>query len=482
MSLRGITMALVVAACSSPKIQPSGRAAPGSGGAGGTSRPGSGGFGFNLDALPPPGDASTGLSTPIPGRPGSDLPSCASDTKKAEIAPVDLLLLVDTSGSMNESAGPRSKWQLARTTLETFWKDPRSAGLGMGLQFFPLAGDDRTCMVDNDCTGTGGLINPLTCRIRKVCAGPSFTLPPQTCDATDAPACPAGTNCVPAGRCAVTGGDCVQAGSPCPTGEPGDMCLTRGLICSNIGSGSCVQGDYEKPAVAIAALPGGEAALTHAITVKEPIGFTPTTQAVTGALGHLRAHLAANPGHKGVLVILTDGLPLGCTQNTYLTVTSAIMAARMATPSIVTYPIGVFGANQLGGQTTLDQWGLAGGTGPATVISPTADFAEKLLTALNGIRGAALPCEFTIPPPQSGTIDYGKVNVRFTGSTGPADVLYVGQASRCDPAMGGWYYDVDPAMGTPSRVLVCPATCDRFKGDPAARVDLVFGCATKIIL
>src|SRR5205814_8124017 len=115
-------------------------------------------------------------------------------------------------------------------------------------------------------------------------------------------------------------------------------CVAGGLICSNIGGGSCVEGDYEQPAVAIAPLPGAEPALTHAVTVKEPIGFTPSTQAVTGALAHLRAHLAANPGHKGVLVILTDGLPLGCTQNTYLTVTSAIMAARMATPSILTYP------------------------------------------------------------------------------------------------------------------------------------------------
>ena len=57
-----------------------------------------------------------------------------------------------------------------------------------------------------------------------------------------------------------------------------------------------------------------------------------------------------------------DGLPLGCTQNTYLTVTEAIMAARTGTPSILTYAIGVFGATQLNGANTLDQWATAGGT------------------------------------------------------------------------------------------------------------------------
>jgi hypothetical protein len=472
-------LAGALGACSPPKIAPANKGTGAAGGTGGAaSTGGAGGFGFDLDALGAGTDAVS--SAPVPGGRGGDLPSCAAESHQAQLVPVDLLLLVDTSGSMNESAGMQSKWQLARATLGTFWKDPRSAGLGMGLQFFPLAGDDRTCAADADCTGTG-VIDPGVCRIRTVCAGATLTLPARTCDVADA-FCPAGTTCTAVGRCAVSGGDCLKPGTPCPTGAAGDMCMPRGKICGNIGSGSCTQADYSSLAVGITPLPAAEPALTRAITIKEPIGFTPTTPAVTGALDHLRQHLAANPTHKGALVILTDGLPLGCTQNTYLTVTSSIMAARMATPSILTYAIGVFGANQLNGGNTLDQWAMAGGTGTATVVNPTADFAEKLLAALNTVRGAALPCEFTIPPPQSGTIDFGKVNVRYSGAAGPTDVLYVGQASRCDAASGGWYYDVDPAMGQPTRILICPATCDRFKGDAAARVDLVFGCATKVIL
>jgi hypothetical protein len=143
--------------------------------------------------------------------------------------------------------------------------------------------------------------------------------------------------------------------------------------------------------------------------------------------------------------------------------------------------IGVFSSPTAAGAATVGVWATAGGTAPAIVLDPTMDFTQRLLSALNQIRGAALACEFAIPPPQMGTLDYGKVNVRASAGGAPEDLLYVGRADRCDPARGGWYYDVDPAMGKPARVLLCPATCTRVKADPAARVDLLFGCATRFI-
>jgi len=47
--------------------------------------------------------------------------------------------------------------------------------------------------------------------------------------------------------------------------------------------------------------------------------------------------------------------------------------------------------------------------------------------------------------------------------------------------LGGWYYDVPPATGPPSRILVCPASCGRFKSAPDANVSLLFGCETQVI-
>jgi len=92
-----------------------------------------------------------------------------------------------------------------------------------------------------------------------------------------------------------------------------------------------------------------------------------------------------------------------------------------------------------------------------------------------------LPCEFLIPR-SNGPIDFGKVNVRLQEAAGTAqEIPYVAGASRCDPMRGGWYYDVDPAGAAPTRVLTCPATCDRLKAGPGAQVSLVFGCKTIVI-
>jgi hypothetical protein len=134
------------------------------------------------------------------------------------------------------------------------------------------------------------------------------------------------------------------------------------------------------------------------------------------------------------------------------------------------------------GQTLLDQMAAAGGTTKAFVLQPNADLTATFLAALEQIRGQVLPCQFTIPPPTSGALDYARVNVRFTGAAGPVDLGYVADAAHCDPTRGGWYYDVDPAKGGhPAQVLTCATTCAQLQADGKAQVELSFGCQTKII-
>ena len=58
-------------------------------------------------------------------------------TVQAQPASLDVLLLMDNSGSMTGKAGTRTKWQVAQESLVAFVSDGRSAGLGLGLQFFP---------------------------------------------------------------------------------------------------------------------------------------------------------------------------------------------------------------------------------------------------------------------------------------------------------------------------------------------------------
>jgi hypothetical protein len=60
--------------------------------------------------------------------------SCAEISQKAELPPLDMLLLLDTSGSMDYLL----KWPSVKGALKTFVGDPKFASLGVGIQYFPL--------------------------------------------------------------------------------------------------------------------------------------------------------------------------------------------------------------------------------------------------------------------------------------------------------------------------------------------------------
>jgi hypothetical protein len=367
--------------------------------------------------------------------------------------------------------------------------DPKSAGLNVGLQFFP---QQKACTTDKDCVPTATSTNRY-CTGRQLCAGPNGPGPtPRTCGAAPviiigpiSNGCPAGTTCQNAGYCATSGEACTNVGQACPMGA--GTCEAAPKTCSNanlIGGvlAECDEALYQAPAVAIDVLPMGQMALTRALDRKTPTGGTPMGPAVRGVLAHLRARLQADPGRKVALILASDGLPGGCQRNDTPSIAADLTAAFMGPPSIPTYVIGVFSQGELPqAEPQLTQLAMAGGTTRAFVLTATADLNTRLLDALNQIRGAALACEYRIPTMQMGGVDFAKVNVRYTGSAGPQDIPYVERMDRCDPTRGGWYYDVHPSMGRPSRVLVCPATCTRFKSDGSAQVELVFGCATRVV-
>lgn len=100
--------------------------------------------------------------------------------------------------------------------------------------------------------------------------------------------------------------------------------------------------------------------------------------------------------------------------------------------------------------------------------------------ATSVVQSSTIACDFAIPPPPSGeTFDLSKVNVQYApGGANPAPVFNVpGGFSACDAA-GGWYYD-DPQ--NPTRIILCPATCDAIRADTAAKIDVLFGCDTVIV-
>ena len=132
--------------------------------------------------------------------------------------------------------------------------------------------------------------------------------------------------------------------------------------------------------------------------------------------------------------------------------------------------------------SNLDAIAAGGGTSKALVVTTSSNVAADFQKALETIRGSALPCEYAVPVSTSGQQDFDKVNVQHTSAAGQKDVLaYKKNAAGCAGGPG-WYYDIDPAGGgTPTKIILCPTTCDSVKKETgAAKVEILLGCKTLV--
>jgi hypothetical protein len=239
-------------------------------GAGGSTKsggPGTGGDEGLFDAgLPPDGSID-------------DAGSCAAESKKAEQLPLDMYIMLDQSGSMTDAvAGGGDKWGAVTGAFKTFVNQPGTAGIGIGIQYFPLdasgGGCSPTCATDADCGAFG----------------------------------------------------------PCFIG----ICFG----CAGGASDSCVSGDYAKPDVEIAALPAAAGGFIASINKHKPTNSTPTSAALQGAIDHAKVWGAAHPEHVVIDVLATDGDPTEC--DTDLNNINAIAAAGVSgMPKVLTFVIGV---------------------------------------------------------------------------------------------------------------------------------------------
>lgn len=122
------------------------------------------------------------------------------------------------------------------------------------------------------------------------------------------------------------------------------------------------------------------------------------------------------------------------------------------------------------------------------LVQQTGGLAGDLCAGQNGfqpvfnqlsqsvVTGAELRCEWDIPPPPPGeTFNQNQVNVQYTpGGGAPEQFGFAGDATGCG-VQDGWYYD---DANAPTRVIACPETCTRIKGDLSGTVDVLFGCDT----
>jgi hypothetical protein len=236
------------------------------------------------------------------------------------------------------------------------------------------------------------------------------------------------------------------------------------------GSGdSCVASDYAVPDVEIAPLAVAQTnALIQSVNAHSPTTNTPTAPALQGAIQHAQTWGAAHPTHTVAVVFATDGDPTECNPQDIPSI--ANIAAAGANAGIKTFVIGV--GPSLG---SLNQLAVGGGTGSAFIVDTNANVVQQFEAALTSIQKNALGCEYTIPQPAMGMLDFGKINVQYTPGVPPSQVLpNVPDAASCTNA-GGWYYDNNAA---PTKILFCPSTCTSVKADPAGKVDILLGCDT----
>lgn len=220
------------------------------------------------------------------------------------------------------------------------------------------------------------------------------------------------------------------------------------------GTGSCVPSDYATSVVPWSALPSP--AFTSWVSGLVANNLTPTIPALQGAINACKTRLLSQPAHKCVVVFATDGEPTECDPNNNAKVELGAMSAAAYSAGIPIYAIGFPNLSAIGADI-LAYVAQQGGTGSPTTVQTGA----QMNAALKSIQASVISCTFTKP---AGTI----AQVDYAPTSGPTLPLpQVLDSTQC--AGDAWYFDNN---ATPTQILVCPATCNRFKTDPASKLDV----------
>lgn len=264
--------------------------------------------------------------------------------------------------------------------------------------------------------------------------------------------------------------------------DPRSTGISASLSFFPAESKKCEAATYAIPDVAMTELPSN--AFGEAIAVIDPDngaewrGNTPTLAVVQGNTEYLLAQIGATPGATHALVLVTDGTPSGCDDDSIASVAAAIEEVADSFP---TYVIGVRNPEGKGGPdevSSLESLAVAGGTEAALFID-TGDpvqTAQDLAEAIDRIRQSSITCDAKIPPPPVGTrFDPGLVNVATEAGGNAAELTY---DPTCNSESAWRFDDADD----PSRIVLCPTTCDAVQGDSTAKLSVGFGCVRRDVV
>jgi hypothetical protein len=246
------------------------------------------------------------------------------------------------------------------------------------------------------------------------------------------------------------------------------------------GQTSCDGASYAKESVSIAELPLQAGAVLASLEGISPTGETPTGAAIDGACSYARAAALSRPGHKVVLLVLTDGkpeAPVTCPGGEGAccpTLLAAEQSAKTCNGGEVPIDVYVLGVGPLVGN--LDGIALAGGTKQAYLV-PEDGNVDGLVTALNAIRGdAVIPCDLKVTSSTGAALDYGMVNITYAdGQCNGTTYGYVGQGGDCSD-LGGWYLD---SSAEPPVIRLCPVSCEQVS-QAGGQLLVTVGCEREV--
>lgn len=380
---------------------------------------------------------------------------CSESVASAERSSLDLLLVVDSSRSMEfETALGPTKWSELSFAINAFLEDPSLEGTGVGMVFFPEVRPE----VPDTCLDDGACGEPDTCRDQFICY-PSLEVACDTDERCAEQGFP-GDTCERVGQCDVSGGGCLVSDPeafPCP--ELGETCLPSG-VCTN--ASRCDAGAYRIDE--LSELPGGAPTIASRLSSRFLDGGTPTLSAVRGGIASARDRLTSFPRRKPVIVLATDGIPTQCDDDIdrfdfgpsrVQNIVPEVAAA--ANEGIETFVIGVFDPDTIGdGRANLELVAEAGGR-EAFIVDTQGDVGADVLAALEQLEGDATRCVF---------------NATWTGGDRPGVVeVVVDGGERILPRVGtreacgnrdAFYFETPPSSELSSvRFALCPEACRR---------------------
>lgn len=235
---------------------------------------------------------------------------------------------------------------------------------------------------------------------------------------------------------------------------------------------SCDPNTYAHFDVPMTALPS--TALGQVLTsIGIPVGEgTPTRPAIQGTVQQLRPMAENDPNATYALVLVTDGLPNDCSDNTVKSTAAEVRALAAIVP---TYVIGVENPpmedapDSLSGLNAIAEAGGAGGPFIIETGDPDRTIAA-FSAAIEQIRGASISCNVDIPAPPEGQ-QFNPRRVKVTSASGAVE-----NALNYDPscqAASSWHYD-NPT--SPKEIRLCPAACEAIRLDTEARLSVEFAC------